>query len=174
MWNICPIDSREACLSVPKAHRLHCHPSFTVELFILVSRASQLTHWGALCWESSPSGCAHGRVCVLTRVCACMCLPEERGCVCARVCVHWFVRCLCACMHSGSEKERMGHKHWQNEGKDVKWMRVRRRSFVEGGGTVRRNSCTDRRFIACHVRNTSFVLFACLTTGTDRRLGKSV
>ncbi len=64
MWNIFPIDSREACLSVPRAHSPHCRSSFTAELFILVSRASQLTHWGALCGESSLSVRAHLCVCV--------------------------------------------------------------------------------------------------------------
>lgn len=49
MTNISPIDSTEALLSVPRACSLHCCPAFTVELFILVSRASQLTHWGAVC-----------------------------------------------------------------------------------------------------------------------------
>lgn len=53
MRNICPIDSTEALLSVPKARSLHCCPAFTVELFILVSRVSQLTHWGALCTEGA-------------------------------------------------------------------------------------------------------------------------
>lgn len=53
MRNISPIDSAEALRSVPKACSLHCCPAFTVELFILVSRASQWTHWGALCTEGA-------------------------------------------------------------------------------------------------------------------------
>lgn len=53
MRNICPIDSTEALLSVPKACSLHCCPAFTAELFIPVSRVSQLTHWGALCTEGA-------------------------------------------------------------------------------------------------------------------------
>ena len=104
MWNFCPIDSREACLSVPRASS-----PFTTELFILVSRASQLTHWGALCGERALSACAH--TCV--------------------ACVHRCMHRLCVCIHSCSQKERMRHKHWQqSEGKHVERVGVRVRSCL--------------------------------------------
>lgn len=77
------MDSREACLSVSRARSLHCRGSFTVELFILVSRASQLTHWGALCGESSLCQCVC--VCIYTSV------LEAKG-VCEYVCVLVCVR----------------------------------------------------------------------------------
>lgn len=83
MLNICPIDSREACFSFPKPLRLHRRSSSAVELFILVSRISQLTHWGDLCRESPVSSCAH--VCMYLHQFACACAWVRAACACVRV-----------------------------------------------------------------------------------------
>lgn len=85
MRNICPIDSTEALLSVPKACSLHCCPAFTAELFIPVSRVSQLTHWGALCTEGAVhNGGGNERIWDTSA-------GEMRG-KCMRVCAFFFLK----------------------------------------------------------------------------------
>lgn len=102
MRNIFSIDSRGVCLSVPRADSLHCCSSFTAELFILVSRASQLTHWGALCGESSLLACVRFCVCIYMSVLVHVSVWES-----VWMCVRWDVW-LCAWMHNSSEKRENG------------------------------------------------------------------
>lgn len=168
MWNVCPIDSREACLSVPRARSLHCHSSFTIELFILVCRASQLTRRGALCGESLLSVYAPWCACIYMSVLVHVSVSGKG----VWMCVPWRVRCLCAWMRDSSEKERMGYEHRLDWGNGCK-VNGRQSNGLFRDKTERRDSSADGRFIAGHVRSISSLLFPCLAKGTDQRWEKS-
>lgn len=94
-------------------------------------------------------------VCVCTSQCVCIytsvLVYVSASGVCVCVCVQWCMHCNCACMHNDSEKETMGPTQQQNEGCKVNGSQ-RKELF-----SMRRNSVTDRRVIACDVRNSSSV-----------------